>query len=92
MKNGELLLEKSQYFDHPKKRHFIYPLPRVAKFSPIVERIQLEKEYIRGCPSALTKYTGNLQYLIKPFRQAFYTAVGIDFEVYESYPDWDSDH
>eukprot|EP00347_Sterkiella_histriomuscorum_P010085 403338736 len=88
--NGRLILEKSQKFRHPKPRQLLDPLPNTYPYYPIVERIIVEKEYIRGCPSALTKFTGNLHYLIKPLRQVFYTKMGINFEVFECYPEWDS--
>jgi hypothetical protein len=46
-------------------------------------------EYFKGCPSSLTKFTGNLHILCKPLRQAFYSLLGVDFEVEESFIEWD---
>lgn len=48
-----------------------------------------DREFRRGCPSALTKYTRNLHCLIKPLRQAFYHAIRVTFDVKEIFVDWD---
>ena len=45
--------------------------------------------YEKGCPSALTRYTGNLQVLTRKLRQAFYYRIGVNFTVQESFIDWD---
>jgi hypothetical protein len=37
--------------------------------------------YEKGCPSALTRYTGNLQVLTRKLRQAFYYRIGVNFPV-----------
>jgi hypothetical protein len=86
--HGYLVLEESKSFWHPKPRKLPEPLPRTFTHFPVVERLKSSKEYMKGCPSALTKYVGNLHLLCRPLRQAFYHIVGVDFDVKESFIEW----
>jgi hypothetical protein len=91
LKNGLLELIESNEFYHPKPRDLMWPLPITHPRYPCVSRLLSTKEYMKGCPSALTKYTGNLHIICRHMRQAFYHAVGIDFPVLESFIDWNSE-
>jgi len=50
----------------------IDPPPIAYEFYPTIERIYQIDIYIKGCSSAITKYTGNIHGLITDFRQYFY--------------------
>ena len=76
------------YFRHPKPRKLIDPLPITYSQYPTLSRLYASREFSKGCPSALTKYTGNLHVLCRPLRQAFYYRLGIQFEVSESFIEW----
>ena len=74
------------------------PLPKTFDYYPNADIILQHKphSYMRGCPSALTKHTGNMHVLIRPLRQAFYALIGIQLEnchekrgVLEMFPYWD---
>ncbi|CDW88040.1 UNKNOWN [Stylonychia lemnae] len=86
---GYLILQRAKEFDHPKKRSIIQPPPNVFEQYPIIPKIHQMNEYLRGCPSALTKYTGNLQRTFTELRAYFYFQQGINFPVNEKYPEWD---
>lgn len=75
-------------------------LPKTFNYYPNADIILSYRphSYMRGCPSALTKHTGNIHTLIRPLRQAFYTLIGIQLEncaekrcVVENFPYWDSE-
>lgn len=88
-KNGYLKLTQSQYFHHPKPRKLLNPLPQVHKYQPIVQRTLFNRYYLKGNPSALTKFVGNFHGIIKPLRKAFYSSLGATEPIEESYPEWD---
>ena len=54
-------------------------------YYPTIKRLKETGEFMKGCPSALTKYTGNLHELCRPLREAFYYRVGIKGTVTESF-------
>jgi len=58
-------------------------------YYPTIKRLKETNEYLKGCPSALTKYTGNLHDLVRPLRQAFYHLIGIRGSITESFVEWD---
>ena len=76
------------------------PLPKTFDYYPNADIILSHKphSYMRGCPSSLTKHTGNLHAIIRPLRQAFYALIGIQLEdcaekrrVLEMFLYWDSE-
>jgi len=88
LKSGQLQLIQSQEFWHPKPRDLIWPLPITHAKYPCISKLKSTRQYMKGCPSALTRYTGNLHIICRHMRQAFYHAMGIDFVVHESFIDW----
>jgi hypothetical protein len=75
--DGYLELIYSEGFKHPKPRYLIDPLPKTHFNYPNMSRLIDSRKYEKGCPSSLTKYTGNLHILCRPLRQAYYTLLGI---------------
>jgi len=65
---GHLVLIESEPFKHPKPRLLMDPLPITHKIYPTISRLYSTGEFFKGCPSALTKFTGNLHSLCKPIR------------------------
>ncbi len=85
---GRLQLIPSEYFRHPKPRKLLDPLPITHYNYPTINRLKETGEFVKGCPSSLTKYTGNLHVLCRPIRQAFYYRIGINRTVTESFIEW----
>lgn len=88
IKMGHLVMQESQYFRHPKPRMLINPVPMTHKVYPTIARLFSSGDYFKGCPSSLTRFTGNLHRLCKPIRQAFYESLMLTFGVQESFIDW----
>eukprot|EP00347_Sterkiella_histriomuscorum_P016920 403351342 len=88
--NGCLNLQKAKKIQHKKPRDLIYPLPITYQQFHIIPRLFKNKQFITGISTPFMKYTGNLYLLIQPLRQVFYAFLGINFQVKEVYPSWDS--
>jgi hypothetical protein len=85
---GYLDLMRSPDFKHPKPRKLLDPLPITHHTYPNISRLLKTGEFEKGCPSSLTKFTGNLHTLCRPLRQAFYYALGVKGHVKESFIEW----
>jgi hypothetical protein len=81
VKHGKLYLQQSKNFWHPKPRKLPDPLPITHQKYPVMSRLFNSKSYMKGCPSSLTKYVGNLHILLKPLRASFYFLQGVNFTV-----------
>eukprot|EP00347_Sterkiella_histriomuscorum_P001643 403371235 len=88
-KTNELILIQRKYFKHKHPRVLFKQLPQTLSELPLLREVFANGKYVRGSPSSLTRFTGNLQELIRPLRQVFYRIMKVDFEVLEIYPYWD---
>lgn len=85
--NGQIELTEAEYFTHPNLRDLLNPLPPTHSKSQYVARLFKTLIFEKGCPSALTRYTGSLHILVRPLRQAYYHRLGIHL-VKESFVLW----
>ena len=58
------------------------PLPKTFDYYPNPDMIKARLYNRGGCPSSLTKFTGNIHILIRPLRQAYYSLLGIKLDDY----------
>jgi len=90
MKGKSVHLQRPRYTDCTSSaRSIIIPPPRTTDLDPSFVLLPVELLYIRGSPSPLTRYYGNLHAVVKPLRQALYDKLALTSPVKEEYPIWD---